>query len=697
MAHRTLPGLARAACLAILIGTGAHSARANITLPQVFGDGMVLQRDSAAPLWGDASPGETVTAEFNGQTASATADGNGKWSTAFKGLKEGGPFTLTIKGAADTVTISNVLVGDVWLCSGQSNMAFNLYQMGALAKKDVAAAADPDYRWYGAATYMVEDPYKGRKWMSADPRTISGLSAVAYYFGRSLRNELHVPIGILSVSFPGSCIEGWMTPEGLKALGMEPEAKTISDEYAALDKATPKFLDALAAWEKGFGRQDPGDEEFAKGWADPNANTSDWKSIPNFADWSSLGVPNGGVVWVRKSFEIPPETAGTDLTVDIGDLRNGGKEFGNVLGTVYFNNQKVGVVGGSLKHIYTSPEDSTVYVPGSLVHAGTNVLAVRFFAQKGKAPYNKTLIHLQGTTAKKAAVPTLSPDCLAKVAAVLPPEPPEAAESRPPVPPAPSRLRLPSLLYDYMLRQVAGYGIKGVLWYQGEANTESFGGAPPSVLGNYPPVAYRKLLPGLIADWRRIWKQDDLPFYFVQLPNINIYTQANPDAVPQKRSDWAALREAQLLTWQAVPHTGLVVTIDTGNGELHPPNKQPVGERAALVALGNAYGQKAPFSGPVYDSMTVEGNKIRLRFKDTDGGLKARSGVLKEFAIAGEDRKFAWADAVIDGDSVVVSSPEVAVPVAVRYAWADDPLACNLYNGAGLPASPFRTDDWPLP
>jgi sialate O-acetylesterase len=243
---------------------------------------------------------------------------------------------------------------------------------------------------------------------------------------------------------------------------------------------------------------------------------------------------------------------------------------------------------------------------------------------------------------------------------------------------------------------LVGYGIKGVILYQGEADTEMrgiFAGDVPSVMGKYPPVYYRDLLPALISDWRRLWNQNDLPFYFVQLPPTN--THIKPNGQPQV-SDWAPLRESQLFTWNAVPHTGMIVSIDLGNGNFHPPNKKPFGERLALAALANTYGQKVDFSGPIYQSMAVEGNKIRLKFNYTGSGLAAKNGPLKEFAIAGADRKFVWADAVIDGDSVVVSSPAIASPVAVRYGWADTPLDCNLYNKEGLPASPFRTDDWAL-
>lgn len=301
--------LLRVALCGIALNAFTLSARAEIKLPPFFANGMVLQRNAAAPLWGTASPGETIKAEINGQAVSTTADGNGDWSAAFKGLIAGGPYTLTIKGSSDTVTLSDVWVGDVWLCSGQSNMVFTLNDMGALAKDDIAAANDPQLRWFVPKTYIVDDPYQGRAWTSTSPTTISGNSAVAFYFARSLREKLKVPVGILEVAFPGSAIEGWVSPEGLDSLGVGPELRALTAEYTSLDAATPKFLSDLNAWEETFNRQDPGNKGFAQGWADPKTDVNDWKTIPNMGDWSSLGLSNGGVVWVRKSVDIPAETA----------------------------------------------------------------------------------------------------------------------------------------------------------------------------------------------------------------------------------------------------------------------------------------------------------------------------------------------------------------------------------------------------
>jgi len=667
---------------------------AEIRLAPFFSDGMVLQRDTVAPLWGKAEPNEAITAQLNGQTVTTIADDKGNWATAFKGLAAGGPFTLTIKGGAETATLSNVLVGDVWLCVGEANLDYSLAQTGVLAKDDIAAAGDPQLRWFSPKFVITGDPYQGKGWTDTTPDAVAKDSAVAYYFARDLRQKINVPMGIIVLAASSAPIEGWLSPEGLASLGMGPETQALLNEYANLDMATAKFLSDLAAWEKTSNRQDPGNKGFAQGWADPKTDTNDWQRIANLGDWSSLGIPNGGVVWVRKSVDLPAEIAGKDISLDIGSLRYDGKEFGKVLGTVYFNNRQVGTIGDSLKHFYITLAQPAIKVPGNLVVAGSNVIAVRFFTQEPKAIWKKT--ELRFNAAAKTAWPAVTPEWLAKVEATLPPQSPQAA-GRPVPPPSPAGGRMPSLYYRAMLKPIVGYGFKGIISYQGEANTEvgtEFTGDIPSVLGNYNPVYYRKQLPAFIADLRRLWNQANLPFYFVQLPPTN--THIKPNGQPQK-GDWAPFRESQLVTWQTVPHTAMIVAIDVGDGDVHSPVKKPIGQRLALAALANAYGQNVSFSGPIYQSMAVEGNKIRLKFNYVGGGLITTNGPLTDFAIAGADHKFVWGDAVIDGDTVVVSSPSIAAPVAVRYGWLDTPLDCHLDNKEGLPASPFRTDDWPLP
>jgi sialate O-acetylesterase len=659
------------ALLALPLGT-----RAEVKVPSFFSDGAVLQRDTAAPVWGTASPGEQVTLNLNDQTATATADDKGNWTAVFRPLPAGGPFVLSIKGGSNEIHLKDVLVGDVWLCSGQSNMTLHMVEILDVAKDDLAASSDPLLHCFTVPQASSDDPVQSvtGSWSAASPGTVKGWSAVAYYFAKELRDGVKVPIGIIHCSYPGSCCEAWVRKEALDALGMGPEDEALSRAWKTADDTTGRFLSDLNNWETKMGRQDPGNKCYAKGWADPKTDVNTWTTIPTPGDWSPLGLANGGVVWIRKSVMIPAEHAGKNFNLQLGNLQNYKQEFGNVLGTVYFNNQEVGSLGRVLKHTYSKPDNQVFYVPGSLVVAGANVVAVRVFTQEQKGPLWGGGANLLGPQIKQP----VAPEWLASVEAELPPAPPNAASTRPVPPEIPPLMQLPSILFNGMLSPVVGYGIKGAVWYQGEGNTDR---AP----------AYGKLLSALIADWRGIWKQGDFPFYIVQLANC-FPPVANPG-----KSTWAVLREEQLKTWQAVPGTGMAVTIDVGDAaNIHYHNKKAVGHRLALAALAGTYGQQIGFSGPIYDSMTVEGHQIRLKFTHMGGGLVAKNGRLKRFAIAGQDHNFVWGDAVIDGDTVLVSSAKVAQPLAVRYAWADNPEGCNLYNKDDLPASPFRTDNWPL-
>jgi sialate O-acetylesterase len=652
---------------------------ADVSLPAFFSDGTVLQRDSTAPIWGKADPNEAVTAELNGQTVSATADAEGNWRATFKGLVAGGPFTLTIKGASNSVVVNNVLVGDVWLCSGQSNMALRMADIADVAQADIASANDPLLHCFSVSAWDVDHfyfpPYEG-KWVSTDPDNVKGYSAVAYYFAKELREQVKVPIGIIHCSYSGSSGEAWLSKEAIDRLGRGPQEAALAQAWNNADQSTQKFLSDLNDWETKMGRQDPGNKGYAQGWADPKTDVSGWARIESPGDWSSLGLTNGGVVWIRKTVNFPDKGKIKEFTLNLGNLQNYGKEAGNVLGTVYFNNQEVGEIGHVLKHIFTRPGDQLVTVPGSLIVPGANVVAVRIFTQEEKGP-----LFGGGPFLIRASFPvSVEPPWQAKVEAELPPAPLDAASTRPPTPDIPMMTRLPSLMFDGMLSQLVGYGMKGAVWYQGEGNADR-------------GEAYGPLLRELIADWRGLWKQGDFPFYIVQLANIS-----PPANDPNGKSGLAAVREAQLQTWQKVAHAGLAVTIDVGDANnIHYHNKKAVGHRLALIALAQTYGQKIEFSGPVIDSMAVEGSAIRLKFTHLGGGLVAKGGPLQQFAIAGADQKFVWADAVIDGDTVVVSSKDIVAPVAVRYAWADNPAGCNLYNKEGLPASPFRTDDWTFP
>jgi sialate O-acetylesterase len=666
----------------IVLWVAPFSLEAEIKLPRFFSDGMVLQRDGAAPIWGTASPGESIKADLDGQVVSTTADGKGSWYAAFKGLKAGGPHTLTIGGESGAVKLNDVLVGDVWFCWGNDNMTEPMDTLGDLAKDDIAASADPLLRCFTTRPcFPPSDPVHDKpvsdvegSWAGSSPATVPKFTAYGYYFAKELRQKLGIPIGIIQSSYGGSGIETWMPPEVSVAAGF-PEIGSRTAQYAALDELAPKFLDELTAWETKYGRQDPGNKGFAAGWADPKSDISGWTPLPKPGDWSPLGLTNGGVVWIRKTVDLPPEAAGQDLTLHLGDIKNLDHEFGNILGTVYVNGKEVGKFGRVLKRLYMGGAAADVSVPGRLVVAGSNVVAIRVFTQKQRNhPFGGSTKLLDPVVMSGAMKDS---GWVAKVEMELPPLPADAMDSRPEPPYAPSVMRLPGIFYNHMLHPFVGYGIKGVAAYHGEGNA-------------HVGEAYRRLFPAFIQFWRTEWKDDSLPFCFTQLADVW------PPPPRPGISDWSEVRESQLLTWQQVPHTGMAVTVDIGDADVHLKRKKEAAHRLVLVASAVAYGQKIVASGPIYDSMTVEQSKIRIRFSHLGGGLVVKDSPLKQFSIAGSDRKFVWAEATLDGDTALVSSDQVPNPVAVRYAWSDNPAGCNLYNREGLPASPFRTDDWPL-
>ena len=498
----------------LLLLCPAVRAVAEVKVSPLFADHMVLQHGAEVPVWGTAAAGEAVTVSVADRKASATADASGKWITKVGPLPAGGPFELTITGKNNNLSIKDVLVGEVWVCSGQSNMEWSVNASGN-PEQERAAANYPAIRMFTVKKAVTGKPARSLEgmWQVCNPQNVGTFSAVGYYFGRELHKSLNVPVGLIHTSWGGTPAESWT--------------------HAAALEAEPDFRPILERWNQQY-------EKFQKDLpAQFAAGIEKWKAQAEKAE--ADGRP------------VPP-------------------------------------------------------------------------------------------------VPV--------------PQDPRASPWR------------PSGLYNAMITPLLPYGIKGAIWYQGESNAGR-------------AYQYRKLLPAMIGTWRQAWGQGDFPFYIVSLANFT------PVKDEPGESDWAELREAQTMTANTVPHSGQAITIDIGEAnDIHPKNKQDVGRRLALVALAKTYQKDVPFSGPAYDAMKVEGDAVRLTFKHTHGGLVAKGGdTLKGFAVAGEDRKWHWAEAKIDGESVVVRSEKVAKPVAVRYAWANNPV-CNLYNQAGLPAVPFRTDDW---
>lgn len=601
---------------------------AEVRLSQQFGNSMVLQREVAIPVWGWADPGDTVTVSLAGTTATTTADANGAWRVSLPPQRAGGPHTFSVAGR-NRIEFSDVLVGEVWLCAGQSNMGFPVSAAAnaAEAVRDADCASLRLFRsWYAAR--QTPQNAVGGAWVKATPASVKGVSAVAYFFGRKLQRELGVPVGIIPVADGGTRIESWMSRASLNA---DPELKWLAD--AVDDKTThyPPDLDDT-------------------GWQAPSLPDADWHHMTLPQAWdATVGMDEfNGVVWFRRTVEIPAPWENRRLVLHLGPIDDGD--------STYFNGTLVGAMNLTDEPLcWKIPREYSV--PAEAVKAGPAVIAIRVsdqFAEGGilGTPEQMSL-SLAGDTSSAMA---LAGPWRFRKAARWPEK------------------RHPTSLYNGFVAPWTHYAIGGVAWYQGEANVDDV-------------ERYRHLLPAMIQGWRESWGRNDLPFLIVQLPN---YGAVNPS--PNPGGKWPGLREVQAMTAASLPHVGLAVTIDLGDTvDLHPKRKQEVGDRLALQALGMVYQRTDAYSGPVYTGMAAEGRTLRLKFKHVEGGLHSMDGgPLRGFAIAGADKEFVWADARIDGDSVVVSHADLDKPLVVRHAWAQNPLA-NLTNATGLPAGPFRT------
>ncbi len=627
----------------------ASTVRADVAPNPLFSDHAVLQAGRELPVWGTAADGERVTVAIAGQQAAGTAV-SGRWMVRLKPIAAGGPYTMTISGARNTVTVSDLLVGEVWICGGQSNMERQLgLREGQKPivnwQQEVAAADYPQIRQFYVPQKTALTPsaaVEGR-WVVCSPQTVAGFTAIGYFFGRDLYRARHVPIGLIHSSWGGTPAEAWTSLDGLRALAdFTGPAAEVEHAAKEIEAGTYDYPRKLAAW---FAVADAGLAQHPA-WSAPECDTAGWKSMTLPTLWEAAGLPDfDGVVWFRKTVELSPAWAGADVSLRLGPIDD--------MDTTWFNGVKVGETNG-----YKIPR---VYrVPASLVKAGPNVIAVRVLDTGGGGglwgdpgslgleslgPGGPPPIDLDGSWQWKVSVAFTNTV-----------RSPLDVGSSPGV---------PGVLFNGMIAPLIPYPIRGVIWYQGEANVGR-------------ERQYQTLFPALIADWRRLWAEGDFPFLFVQIAPFK-------DMTPE-------IREAQLLTWRRTPHTAMAVTIDCGDaGDIHPAHKQPVGGRLALAARAIAYGEAIEYSGPVFESAHFAGPRGVLRFSHLGGGLVAKDGALVGFTLAGPDKVFHPAHAAIDGDTVVVSADAVPHPVAVRYGWANVPDG-NLFNAAGLPASPFRTD-----
>jgi len=634
---------------------------AKVKLPSVFSNNMVLQQQSEVPFWGTAAPNKKVkiTTSWNAKTVETRADAAGKWKITVSTPVYGGPFSIEISDGAK-LKLENVLIGEVWLCSGQSNMEMALAGWGKVLnyEQEIAVANYPTIRLLHVEQTLSTKPLEDVKvkmggWVACSPQTVAEFSAVAYFFGKNLFQNKNIPLGLINTSWGGTIAEAWTSSGSLKMMpDFKPEVLEIEKMAKENTNLVEKFNTEMANWNQEVLRADKGFLNGLAIWADNKVDVSDWKTmqVPGF--WEYDGLPNfNGVVWMRKSIEIPADWNNKDLTLSLNMIDDDDITFVN------------GVEVGRTK---ISNATRTYIIPSKLVNAGKINITVRVFDGTGNGGIygNAANIYL-GLSADKQI--SLAGAWQYKVGFNLNEISKEPIDWNNP--------NHPTLLYNAMIHPLVPFTIKGAIWYQGESN-------------DIRAYQYRELFPLMIKDWRKQWNSN-FPFYFVQLAN---FTKVLDEPSP---SVWAELREAQLKTLH-LENTGMAVAVDIGDEiDIHPKNKQEVGRRLALIAQANLYDQKIPYSGPIYSSYKIEGNTIRIKFNHVDGGLKAKNAdSLKGFEVAGLDHQFYWAEAQIVGNDIVVSCKNVEHPIAVRYAWADNPI-CNLYNGANLPASPFRTDDWP--
>ncbi len=640
-----------------------NPGNAEIKLPKIIGNNMVLQQKTSCAVWGWAEPGEKIAVEFRDKKMYTVTAKDSTWLVLIPSGVAGGPFELKISGKTE-INLQNIMVGEVWICSGQSNMEMPLAGWGKVAnyKQEIDNANYPAIRLFTVPKSTCALPLTdvaGNGWSVCTSASIPEFSALAYFFGRNLHQKLSMPIGLINTSWGGTIIEPWISRESIRKVSdFKPFVAKMDKINWDVQKTETAHLEKLMAWERPILDKDPGFKDGKPLWSEPTYNDQDWlsMSVPQLWDSSALGRFEGSV-WYRINFNLAEVTQIQKAVLHLGPI--------DEWDITWLNGREVGRMT-----IWDKPR---VYsLNPEFLNQGANSLVIHvlnFYGEGGLWQSQPGDIRLELTTSSGALSIPLAGSWKYR--------PGMSLADKPALPPSPAIQDTPTFLFNAMIHPLLKTSIRGTIWYQGESNAER-------------AYQYRTLLPLMIEDWRKSWHIPNFPFLIVQLANYN-------PVVPEPgESNWAELREAQLMALK-LKNTGLAVTIDIGEAnDIHPKNKQEVGKRLALAARRIAYGEKIVYSGPIYERMGIKNDKIRLQFKHTGSGLIVKDGeVLRGFTIAGADRKFLQAKARIEGNTVVVWSEEIKKPVSVRYAWADNPEGCNLYNKEGLPASPFRTDNWP--
>lgn len=625
---------------------------AEVRLPSIVSDGMILQCDQNINIWGWAQPGERVTVNFLKKKYTTYTANNGKWIVKLQSIPAGGPYNMKIKGANE-ITIRNILIGDVWVCSGQSNMTHTFVRHKERYAKEIAEANIHEIRqFYVPTNPVLEGPLEdvaNLEWKEATSENILDFTVVGYSFARKLYDKYHVPQGIIMTCVGGTPIEAWTSEEGFNEFPdilvkvKQNQDTAYVNKINSEAKADREANGSKKEVDKGLSGE--------KKWYDTDYQPLNWKQINIPGYWEDQGVKDlDGVVWFRREIEVPESMTNADAMVKLGRIVDADK--------LYINGEQVGVTW------YQYPQREYSLAAG-ILKTGKNLFVIRVDNQTGKGgfvpdkPYfllaaNDT-IDLKGYWQYKVG---------------------EVYWHNKNNKQGINAQNSPTALYNGMIAPFINYRIKGLLWYQGESNADN-------------PELYAKLLPNLIYDWRNKWNDQDLLFLIAQLPNF-----MDVNYLPEE-SNWAEMRDVQLKTALNVPKVGLGINIDLGEwNDIHPGDKKPVGERLALEAMRISYGENNMLSsGPIYRAQRIDGNKIIISFNNIGSGLISLNGEeLAHFAIAGVDQKYIWANAKIINNEVVVWSDDILKPKYIRYAWADNPDFANLGNKEGLPACPFKVE-----
>ena len=627
------------------------TAFCQVRLPKLISNGMVLQRDAKFKIWGWSAPNEKIAIDFINRKYKIKANENGNWELKMSDLKAGGPYFMKIS-ASNNIEIKDILVGDVWLCSGQSNMAMTVGQVKDLYENEIANAENNFIRNFEVPReYEFNVPrndLSGGSWSSANPTTVIKFSAAGYFFAKTLYAKYQIPIGMINSSYGGTPIHAWLSEEALKPFPTSYNEITALKNPEFVKSIENKDIELEKNWNDKVLQNDEGIAA-KENWKSNTTSTSDWQEakIPGSTNGTSLEKLNG-VVWYKKEIEVSKKIALNESTLKLGTMMGAD--------STYVNGKLVGNVNDQWS-------SRKYQIPANTFVEGKNTITIRLVKKRGTGGFveglqyailgNEETIDLAGIWKYKIG---FKQDAL-----------PNAVNLR----------WKPTSLYNSMIQPLKKYAVKGALWYQGEGNAGK-------------PKEYAQLLPALINELRSVLNHPTMPFLFVQLPN---YGASKPEP---SESNWAGLRESQLKTL-SLPFTGMATTIDVGQwNDIHPHQKKEVGTRLALIAQNMVYGDsKVVCYGPKYESMQIEDNKIVLSFSTFGSAMQFKGGgTHTNFAIAGQDKKFVWAEAKIENGKITVWSAAILNPVAIRYAWSDNPDGEKLYNSEGLPASPFRTDSW---